>query len=84
MFAMVEVTEIPKARKGKKATPWIDQLRGFMDSGKKAVRLVDTPEDKKLKERAYLGMTMAAKKGEFAGKVRVIKGRDGLYLERLG
>ena len=80
MYQMIEVSNVPNGRLGKKQGRWVTQLRGYIASGKKQVKL-DIPSEEASK--AYNGLSHASSYPEFISyRIRVSRDRDTIYLIR--
>lgn len=80
MYQMIEIDEIPETRRGRPGKH-VDQLREFMDSGMKRVRLANDPNTAR---SDYNGLLMASARPEFQGRIAVKKNGTTLYLIRRG
>ena len=82
MYQMIEVSNVPNGRRGRKQGRWVTQLRSYIASGKKQVKL-NVPSDEASK--AYNGLTHASTYPEFISyRIRVARDRDSIYLIRQG
>lgn len=78
MYQAIEVDKLPmRVNNGERAR----QLREFINSGKQAVKLAGIDHEDVWK--VYCGLYNASKRNIFAGKVRVIKRGDNVYLYRM-
>lgn len=79
MYKTIEIEELPvRCNRGERAM----QLREFIRSEKKSVKLVDIKQGESWK--VYCGLYNASKRKEFTGRVRVIKRGENVYLYRMG
>lgn len=82
MYRMTEVKEVPAPRRGRRSAPHVDQLRAFLDSGKRSVTVDGIPPTERRK--VYGGLKTASGRPEFDGAVTVTRDGDTIYLERRG
>lgn len=78
IYKMTEVETVPDSRLGThKNGKWVNQLRGFIESNKKQVK-IELPLHESRK--AYCGLVQACRRPEFNGKVKVTKNNKDVYL----
>lgn len=82
IYEMEAVDTIPESRKGRRSAKRVSQLRAFIESGEKQIRLKDVRRDDVWS--TYSGLCQASKREEFAGRIRVMKDLDNIYLVREG
>ena len=76
MYQTIDADQLPVRTRSERAM----QLRKFVASGKKLVRLVDVPEEDV--QKVYMGLYSASQRKEFAGTVEVVKSGNCIYLHR--